>query len=596
MYSVGRRAGARTVVCYVSNRTGVRWASAYDFKLEDNRDIETSSQAGERHLTIEEREQQERKLKKDIREAHRQRLMGKKKEVVESKGRKIDKKRFENLMMPLVEKHLLEKRSARQTELSKLHPIPQTYTEDEQDFIDRMIPTDPDELKQEKGETDDDFWERRSLAMLPKYDWLNPDLERARKPGRDYASIARKLQLSTFGDPDAIKNYMRYPDQKAEFIDERHKVVEPTTLEDVKEHEIVMRIKEKRDGRDYANNIQRMYNRVQKFKAQRALEMEAMGVKPPVSPVANSKFAGKHQISAAVILERYPTLTPPDKPHEIEHEEWVQNVREKTCFPVIPWYIWKMQWEKLTEGNKKKQKGGDLPMGARGGSSKDIPKEERGQKKKSKDNREKRAGDDLPRLNIGPPDWGLPNVKLPELSPEDALEQQKADERKLQPYNEWIEYWKNWKAAPRETQDDLDDNRKSTNRALHKKLYLIVKRKNDGLWTFPSATNKDDESIRKTAERGLTTSIGKDLTVYFHSNAPVGFYNSYFPTEQEQEKQQAESDKIFYMRARYFRGTPDPMRRAGLNDYLWVTREQLAEYLPKDYHDRVINFIWPDPN
>ena len=79
---------------------------------------------------------------------------------------------------------------------------------------------------------------------------------------------------------------------------------QPTTLEDVKENEMVIRMTEKRDGRDYASNIQRMYNRVQKFKAQRKLEMEAMGLKPPAPPVADSKFTGKFHISAAVILER----------------------------------------------------------------------------------------------------------------------------------------------------------------------------------------------------------------------------------------------------------------------------------------------------
>lgn len=49
-------------------------------------DTETSSQAGERYLTTAQREEMERKRKRDIREAHRQRLMGVKKEVVQSKG------------------------------------------------------------------------------------------------------------------------------------------------------------------------------------------------------------------------------------------------------------------------------------------------------------------------------------------------------------------------------------------------------------------------------------------------------------------------------------------------------------------------------
>lgn len=258
-----------------------------------------------------------------------------------------------------------------------------------------------------------------------------------------------------------------------------------------------------------------------------------------------------------------------------------------------------MQWERLSEGSKKKftKKGDITGMKKASSGSSNAPKEERGStKKKAKETKTDASGDDLPRPNIGPPDWGLVSIKPPELTAEEAIDQRKSEERKLAPYNEWIEYWKNWKAAPRETADDLSDNRKSTNRALHKKLYLIVKRKSDGVWAFPSVANQEDESIRKSAERCVTASIGREVTVYFHSNAPVGFYNSYFTSEKEQEKQQAESDKIFYMRARYFRGMPDPMRRAGLNDYLWVTREQLAEYLPQEYHDRVIDFIWPDPN
>jgi hypothetical protein len=70
----------------------------------------------------------------------------------------------------------------------------------------------------------------------------------------------------------------------------------------VKEHEMVLRKEPKRDGRDYASSIQKMYNRVQKFKAQRSQEMEAMGIKPPAPPVENSKFAGKYHISAGVFL------------------------------------------------------------------------------------------------------------------------------------------------------------------------------------------------------------------------------------------------------------------------------------------------------
>ncbi len=83
----------------------------------------------------------------------------------------------------------------------------------------------------------------------------------------------------------------------------------------------------------------------------------------------------KHRILGAVILERVPTLTPPYRDYELEHENWQQEIRLKTCRPVIPWYIWKMvctshslllpllflyqyfqqEWEKLTEAAKRQK-------------------------------------------------------------------------------------------------------------------------------------------------------------------------------------------------------------------------------------------------
>lgn len=81
-----------------------------------------------------------------------------------------------------------------------------------------------------------------------------------------------------------------------------------TSLADVKENEMAIKKEDKRDGRDYANNIQKMYNKVQKFKERRKLEEEAMGIKSFQPPVANSRFKDKFSISAAVILERYPFI------------------------------------------------------------------------------------------------------------------------------------------------------------------------------------------------------------------------------------------------------------------------------------------------
>jgi len=324
-----------------------------------------------------------------------------------------------------------------------------------------------------------------------------------------------------------------------------------------------------------------------------------MGIEPPKPAIENSKFEGKSRICAAVILERYPTLTPPYKPYEQEHEDWEQNIRLQTCRPVIPWYIWKLEWEKYTEAQKDQrfsQKNKPEGKGKKAKAAEASGEEDSGKAKKKKSGRPE-VDSGMSKGILSPPDWGLPSITLPELSPEDALEQQKNETRRLKPYKEWVAYWKNWQAAPRETEDDLKDNRKSTNRELAKKLYLIVRRnRKEHEWVFPTIENTETETIRKTAERCVKDTIGKKLTVYFHSNAPCGFYKYFYNTEQLQEKYKADSNKVFYLRARYFNGEPSQVWKNGIVDYLWVTRDQLQEYFTKEYHDRVIQFIWPDPN
>lgn len=79
--------------------------------------------------------------------------------------------------MNLVEKHLEEKILAREKrEEPDVQRLPVTFTEDEQQFLDAIKPAGAESLTPEKGENDDDFWERKALANLPRYDYLDPKL------------------------------------------------------------------------------------------------------------------------------------------------------------------------------------------------------------------------------------------------------------------------------------------------------------------------------------------------------------------------------------------------------------------------------------
>ena len=91
--------------------------------------------------------------------------------------------------------------------------------------------------------------------------------------------------------------------------------------------------------------------------------------------------------------------------------------------------------------------------------------------------------------------------------------------------------------APRTTPDDASGNTRSLNRALDRKLYLVVKAPGTATWTLPQTQHVTDEPLRKvrvvircnlvmqrwaqTAERALS-GAGSPVHAYFLSNAPSG--------------------------------------------------------------------------
>lgn len=81
-------------------------------------------------------------------------------------------------MMNLVEKHLEDKITARERlEEPDIQPQNVKFTQDEKDYLEAMRPGDSDGITPEKGENDDDFWERKALANMPRYDYLDPKLK-----------------------------------------------------------------------------------------------------------------------------------------------------------------------------------------------------------------------------------------------------------------------------------------------------------------------------------------------------------------------------------------------------------------------------------
>jgi large subunit ribosomal protein L46 len=141
--------------------------------------------------------------------------------------------------------------------------------------------------------------------------------------------------------------------------------------------------------------------------------------------------------------------------------------------------------------------------------------------------------------------------------------------------------------APRETEADATGNVKTRDRQLKERVYLAVKtdaegNKSGSRWTLPSAIAQNDETLLATAERAVSEALGKDLTLWCPSNAPmtVNFrvYNKHLP---EEFRMNYYGEKIFYYRVQYDSGDVDEGALKA-DDYAWLTREEMTERVEEE--------------
>eukprot|EP01041_Mallomonas_annulata_P008138 gene8138-16728_t len=110
-----------------------------------------------------------------------------------------------------------------------------------------------------------------------------------------------------------------------------------------------------------------------------------------------------------------------------------------------------------------------------------------------------------------------------------------------------------FKPAPRITEADETNNRRSLERKLPRSLFLVVKRnREDFPWQFPQGKWNIEETMRGTAERVLDRAVGK-IRRYFISNSPVGHFCYEYPPALQQQRQQFGA-KVFFYRAQLIAG------------------------------------------
>ncbi|KAG5485842.1 hypothetical protein CUR178_07434 [Leishmania enriettii] len=107
---------------------------------------------------------------------------------------------------------------------------------------------------------------------------------------------------------------------------------------------------------------------------------------------------------------------------------------------------------------------------------------------------------------------------------------------------------------------------------LHRKLddflYLILQEEATGKWTIPHTARKDDESLRMTVDRAISSQNSEGLDCYVWSNAPQA---TVFLKE--------DNTRLFIYSATYLAGRPQfTSYEPKPKDHAWVTRRELLQY------------------
>ncbi|XXG80004.1 hypothetical protein AAC387_Pa09g0963 [Persea americana] len=136
--------------------------------------------------------------------------------------------------------------------------------------------------------------------------------------------------------------------------------------------------------------------------------------------------------------------------------------------------------------------------------------------------------------------------------------------------------------APRVTEADKTNDRRSLQRALDRRLYLLLygtsaygAPSNKPVWHFPEKVYESEETLRKCAESALQSVIGDLSHTYFVGNAPF----AHLPIQATEENPVLPSFKRFFFKSQVI-GT-NKFKVGKCEDHVWVTKDELMEYFPE---------------
>jgi large subunit ribosomal protein L46 len=152
---------------------------------------------------------------------------------------------------------------------------------------------------------------------------------------------------------------------------------------------------------------------------------------------------------------------------------------------------------------------------------------------------------------------------------------------------------KAFKPASRKTEADLSKDVRSLERRLDRRLILLVKQQlgDKPLWVLPMQRRLEGESMRGAAERAVASLCGPHLCATFLGNAPCGYYAYRYPPPM-QTSSGCSGAKVFFFKAQHRSGQVALSDKdKTVSDFMWVSADDLNQYLVPTYARRVKKFL-----
>lgn len=134
--------------------------------------------------------------------------------------------------------------------------------------------------------------------------------------------------------------------------------------------------------------------------------------------------------------------------------------------------------------------------------------------------------------------------------------------------------------APRITEADKTNDKRSLQRALDRRLYLLlhgITHATPGgkpMWHFPEKVYENEETLRKCAESALKSTLGDLSHTYFVGNAPM----AHMVVQPKEVTPDLPSFKRFFFKSQVI--AANKFNIDNCDDFVWVTKEELLEYFP----------------